>query len=64
MEKAKVVKWKTGPHWNYGVVLTEATSSDPEGPYVEVEYTHSVPASNVKAGRVIRIYGVHKVQPV
>lgn len=60
---SQVVKWKVGKHWNYGVVVAEV-DSEPEGPYVDVEYTHSVPASNVRPGRVVRIYGVHKVIPV
>lgn len=43
----------------------EYTSSDPEGPCVEVEYTHSVPAlansGGSRSGRVVKVYGVHKV---
>lgn len=56
-----VVKWKAGNRWCYGVVISEATSSDPEGPYVEVEYTHSVPATSLPSGRIMKIYGVHQV---
>lgn len=66
MARGDVVKWK-GPNkgqWHYGVVVSEATSSDPDGPYCEVEYTHSTPVSNVQSGRVVRIYGVHRVQKV
>lgn len=63
-----IVKWGAFSHsnrqWHYGVIVKEATSSDPEGPYVDVEYTHSRPASNIPAGRIVRIYGVHKVQPI
>jgi hypothetical protein len=63
---SKVVKWKTieKNQWHYGIVISEATDQDPDGPYVEVEYTHSVPASNKHSGRIVRIYGVHKVVPV
>ena len=60
----QVVKWKGTNQWHYGVVVGEGTSSDPEGPHVDVEYTHSRPASNQQPGRVVRIYGVHRVQPV
>lgn len=57
---AEVIRWKiSGRQWHYGVVIAEATDSDPDGPYVDVEYTHSVPASNQAAGRRVRVYGIH-----
>ena len=62
-----IVKWKSPTHnqWHFGVVLAEATSSDPEGPYVDVEYTHSTPRlRRPPIGRKVRIYGVHKIVPV
>lgn len=65
------VKWKTykqgsdySKQWHYGYVVAEATDQDEDGPYCDIEYSHSVPASNQKSGRVVRVFGVHKVQVI
>ena len=53
-------------YWHYGVAIREYTSSDPEGPCVEIEYTHSVPtlpnSGGSRSGRIVKVYGVHKVE--
>lgn len=49
---ARVVRWKSpnnSKQWHYGIVMDE------DGDILTVEYTHSVPTSNLGLGMVVNI---------
>jgi hypothetical protein len=47
--------------WHFGTVVTVADASDLDGPYAEIEYTHSVEPINYPAGTKVRIHNFSKI---